>query len=162
MARRERPNSKNFTATDVYSIFDKLSGTAMASFNRHAAQKAAAELKNDVKDEFIKRLPKANHPHVKRYKKDKTYSDVLLDAVRQGSNKTNNSDEEYGRSMVHVLGVRDSTSMTYIARFFEVGTKRDGKQVIKPLQYLKSASQGFEMKLSVEETLKSYIDKISK
>ena len=60
MARRERPNSKNFTATDVYSIFDKLSGTAMASFNRHAAQKAAAELKNDVKDEFLKRLPKAN------------------------------------------------------------------------------------------------------
>lgn len=161
---------------DVMRLFDRLSGSALEKFNRSAAQLAAKELKSDVRDKFLEKLPNAA-------KTNPDYSDTLLDAVRQGSNATNRSDEIFGRSIVHVLGSRDSDSGTYRARFFELGTiERHQKKVrytddngklktkkfknpkslgkITALKYLAEASKSFQMKLSVEEVLESYIKKI--
>lgn len=165
------------TTESVESILDKLSGSALAKFNRSAVQYAAWHLKEDAKKTFEQELPKADSPNPK-------YSDVLLDAIRQGSNTSNESDEYTGRAKVHVMGTRNPSSMTFIARFFEAGTRQRGTEQsyrrsdgrkrklsaksmgnrgrIKPLGFLYKTSAGWSMDIDIEERLSKYIQEIQK
>lgn len=166
------------STVEIEQIFDRLSDEAMTKFNVKAVQSAATTLKNDVRDKFLSRLPSADGS--KRSAESK-YSDTLLDAVRQqkNDNAMARSNGQYGRTFVHILGVRASSSGTYRARFFENGTveretKKDyvdklGRKYpagqkrgkIKPLNYLKDASQEFNMRVDVEKCLIKYIQGIN-
>ena len=182
MARPRGKNSRlwrfSHTTVEVEQIFDKLSDDAMTKFNVHAVQVAANTLKKDVKAKFLERLPAADGS--KRTAKSH-YSDTLLDAVRQQKNDSAmaRSNGQFGRTFVHILGVNASSSGTFRARFFENGTveretgadykdsigrlypagQRRGK--LKALNYLKDATNEFNMRVDVEKCLVSYIQGIN-
>lgn len=147
-------------AESLLAVLDRLSGVALENFNTQAVQSVAYQLKENTKEKFLRKLPAADGS--KRTKESK-YSDVLLDAVRQASTRQSASlsDTTVGRTFVHVLGTRDSGSGTFRARFFEGGTKRDGKQRIQPLNFFGETLSAFSPdRTRLTKQLAKYIERI--
>ena len=134
-----------YDSQSLWQVLNKLDPDAVASLNSRLVQAASAELKNKTKERFAREVPAATHPN-------KKYNDVLVDAVRQASNLAikRTLSANYAEGFVHVLGVRDSYSMTFIARFFEGGTKDRGtKDIYRQVRRRKYKEE------QVEKVLKS-------
>lgn len=183
------PNGMKVDDSELRSVLDQLGGHALAALNRRAAQHAALDLRDKVKDAFVNRLPAAA-------RQGKKYDDALVDAVRVATNANNPSTPEFGRAQVSILGVRSKSSMTFMAKFFEGGTRERGTEVsykrndgstrhlnvhghgksqwvdenwkphrkgsITALNFLADTARGFKMDGDVRETLENYIEKIGK
>ena len=118
--RSTSQNSNTFIQVDkLQQILDRLNGSAMAKLNQSAIQKTANEVKIDVKSKFKDKLNAADNPNPK-------YTDVLLDAVRQGANSKYPATPSFAKTIVHILGSGAKGSMGFIARFFEGGTQDRG------------------------------------
>ena len=95
----------------------------MPGIQKQALYAAAKVIKDETKKQMISDFPASTHQNSK-------YIDTISDAVRM--TKVDESEVT-----VHVMGTREKGSRTYMARFFEKGTKKRYTKKYKGIQLKK-------------------------
>lgn len=120
-------NSFETNIEEVWAKYQELTTNEMTKAIKRALNKAAVELKELTKNNFLASGINSHSPESK-------YNDSLEDGVRMIKARGNYDEDFY--STVHILGTRASDSGTFRLRFFEKCTRDRFQTSIhgKPLQ----------------------------